>query len=522
MNKLQTVVKVATLQPWNHITGVTPVLEILTSGESPVPLSPDTATSAVGLLDMPRLPKTIAHDPPLRDFGQANSDVPFHGLFNQGALETQNLLYNAQQALSTPTPTPDELAWNLKASGSSGEAAPAAPAKAAWVDEDDEDLPEVDLTSHNRLKKLRASRDEAKVSVKEYESRLRSRFTQMSGRQAWATQPATGEDSDDDFVPSLKKISDPTKLAIRRLTNVTVRQKSGYQPVTVLAWHPREKLLLSASKFSDSFRLNKVDGKKNTEVYSAKLKDFKIQSAAFLNNQEVAAVGPQGTVCLFDVNKQTVTAVKGACGTSRRDRKLWCLAPLGTKYFATATQGGEVLVSDTRSRKLAAKVQLGGPASVVMWHPNNGNLICADGRANVYEWDVGTRRCVSKVHDDLAVSITCGAPFDKGLAFGTSSSTMDVVDFKQEGGGGLGDFRTICDSLVNPLTSVCSMKGNVIFGATNAKNSAIRATNAGTSQTYSNWPTTISNLGRVESLAAKEDWLAMGNSRGQVLLFNVD
>ncbi|KAF4742059.1 U3 snoRNP protein, partial [Perkinsus olseni] len=210
---------------------------------------------------------------------------------------------------------------------------------------------------------------------------------------------------------------------------------------------------------------------------------------------------------------QSVTAVKGACGTSRKDRKLWSISALGGKSFAMATQGGEVLVSDTRSRKLAAKFQLGAPASVVMWHPTNNHLICADGRANVYEWDVGTRRCLSKVHDDLAVSITCGATFDHGLAFGTSSGTLDVVDIKE--GGGLGGFRTVCESLVNPLTAVCSLRGKILLGATNAKNSAIRATNAVTGQTYSNWPTTISNLGRVESVAAKDDWLAMGNSRGQ-------
>ncbi|KAF4724834.1 U3 snoRNP protein, partial [Perkinsus olseni] len=393
----------------------------------------------------------------------------------------------------------------------------------AWVDEDDDaSNTEVDLTSHNRLKKLRSSRDEVKVSVREYEARLRDRFTQMSGRQDWAqAKPVEDEDSDDEFIPSLNKASDPTKLAIRRVTNVCGRPQhsGGYGPITVLAWHPKEDLLLSANRLGDSFRLNKVDGKKNTEVYSAKLKDFQIESATFLNSNEVAAVGPQGTVCLFDVNKQSVTAVKGACGTSRKDRKLWSISALGGKSFAMATQGGEVLVSDTRSRKLAAKFQLGAPASVVMWHPTNNHLICADGRANVYEWDVGTRRCLSKVHDDLAVSITCGATFDHGLAFGTSSGTLDVVDIKE--GGGLGGFRTVCESLVNPLTAVCSLRGKILLGATNAKNSAIRATNAVTGQTYSNWPTTISNLGRVESVAAKDDWLAMGNSRGQVMLFTV-
>ncbi|KAF4728080.1 U3 snoRNP protein [Perkinsus olseni] len=393
----------------------------------------------------------------------------------------------------------------------------------AWVDEDDDaSNTEVDLTSHNRLKKLRSSRDEVKVSVREYEARLRDRFTQMSGRQDWAqAKPVEDEDSDDEFIPSLNKASDPTKLAIRRVTNVCGRQQhsGGYSPITVLAWHPKEDVLLSANRLGDSFRLNKVDGKKNTEVYSAKLKDFQIESAAFLNGNEVAAVGPQGTVCLFDVNKQSVTAVKGACGTSRKDRKLWSISALGGKSFAMATQGGEVLVSDTRSRKLSAKFQLGAPASVVMWHPTNDHLICADGRANVYEWDVGTRRCLAKVHDDLAVSITCGATFDHGLAFGTSSGTLDVVDIKE--GGGLGGFRTVCESLVNPLTAVCSLRGKILLGATNAKNSAIRATNAVTGQTYSNWPTTISNLGRVESVAAKDDWLAMGNSRGQVMLFTV-
>lgn len=396
------------------------------------------------------------------------------------------------------------------------------------MDEDDDastSTAEVDLTSHNRLKKLRSSRDEKKISVREYESRLRDRFTQMSGRQNWAeTKPGEEDetvDSEDEFIPSLNKAADPSKLGIRRVANVSAgRGPAGYSPVTVLAWHPREDLLLSAHRNGDSFRLNKVDGKNNKEVYAAKLKDFQIESTAFLNSHEVAAVGPQGTVCLFDLNQQSVTAMKGACGTNRKDRKLWSISALGnSKSFAMATQGGEVLVTDTRSRKLAAKFQLGAPASVVAWDQDSDRLVCADTRANVYLWDVGSRRCVAKAHDDLAVSITCGAMFHHGLAVGTSSGTLDVVGLK--GDGSLGDFRTVCESLVNPLTTVCSLRGEVLFGGTNAKNSAVRATNATTGQTYSNWPTRISNLGRVESMAAKDDWLAMGNSRGQVLLFTV-
>ncbi|EER17161.1 hypothetical protein Pmar_PMAR027075, partial [Perkinsus marinus ATCC 50983] len=96
------------------------------------------------------------------------------------------------------------------------------------VDEDDDastSTAEVDLTSHNRLKKLRSSRDEKKISVREYESRLRDRFTQMSGRQNWAeTKPGEEDetvDSEDEFIPSLNKAADPSKLGIRRVANVS-------------------------------------------------------------------------------------------------------------------------------------------------------------------------------------------------------------------------------------------------------------------------------------------------------------
>lgn len=165
-----------------------------------------------------------------------------------------------------------------------------AESKAAWVDEDDEEI-EVDLTSQNRLRKLRQTQGETVVSGREYMHRLREQHRKLNGgglgwtrkrrRRVWSEDKAEEESllrSTQPLVDSAESAFatlPPGRLDISRMNDANQHGVSA-AVVQCVDWHKDAMLMLTAG-YDKSLRVFHVDGKENRRFHSVYLQDMPIR-----------------------------------------------------------------------------------------------------------------------------------------------------------------------------------------------------------------------------------------------------
>ena len=162
--------------------------------------------------------------------------------------------------------------------------------EAAWVDEDDEQV-EVDLSSQNRLRKLRQAQSETVVSGREYSQRLREQHRKLhSGATGWTRKRrrrATTDDqaeetallqSNEPLVASAESVFSSLPagpLDIKRLNDANQHGVSS-SVVQSVDWHKDAMLMLTAG-YDKSLRIFHVDGKENRKFHSVYLQDMPIR-----------------------------------------------------------------------------------------------------------------------------------------------------------------------------------------------------------------------------------------------------
>eukprot|EP00746_Dinoflagellata_sp_MGD_P003133 gnl/MRDRNA2_/MRDRNA2_106099_c0_seq1.p1 gnl/MRDRNA2_/MRDRNA2_106099_c0~~gnl/MRDRNA2_/MRDRNA2_106099_c0_seq1.p1 ORF type:complete len:508 (+),score=108.87 gnl/MRDRNA2_/MRDRNA2_106099_c0_seq1:92-1615(+) len=412
-------------------------------------------------------------------------------------------------------------------------------AEAAWEDPDDATL-QVDLNSQNRLKKLRTDDEEKLVDGKEYERRLRQQFKTIHGSVAWSQKQKALEpsDSEDEVVATSgsRVVKDGSRLSPKEINVVRLNDKStanvSKAVMQSVKFHPNSELLLTAG-LDKTLRLFAIDGDENPRLSSKHIEGFPISSASFTpDGGKAVLTGITRKLFVFDVTTGECLGVPNIGG--RPDRRYWGLAVgphpkdapslVGSKSFAMLSDNGYVLVCDVATRQLVRTFKMNADARVAVFSPQRNILYSADDEAFIYEWDLGTGRCVQRKKDEWAIQIWSMAlnPTKPVMAVGTSSGTIDLLDIS---GPSLPSqpFKSI-DNLTTTVTSLqFHGKGEVLLGASKWKKNSMRMAHSGTWTVFPNWPTKQSPLGYVTAMdfSRNSGMLAIGNQKGKVLLYRL-
>ena len=101
----------------------------------------------------------------------------------------------------------------------------------------------------------------------------------------------------------------------------------------------------------------------------------------------------------------------------------------GSKYFAFACkQSGYILVMGQDSKKLLFDLKMNGTCQAVAFSPDEKYLWSVGDEAEIYQWDLTTRRCVQKVQDEGGFNTTKLAVSPNGtlLATGSKMGTVNL------------------------------------------------------------------------------------------------
>lgn len=414
--------------------------------------------------------------------------------------------------------------------------------KAAWQDPDDENVT-VNIEKESRLRKLRTSEGESRITGAEYTQRLRTKFEALNQNTEWAKIPSAkrarveddsdGEDALESVVQSTQSLVAPSttlpaqNLSVTRVRDANVREPSE-SVVESIDWHPNGKLLMTAGQ-DKTIRLFEIDGENNPKAQGVFFNDMPILHAAFTpDGTQIIAAGRRKYFYAFDLNQGEAYKVPGIKGRAEKSLESFVLSPDGSNITFFGNDGALLLV-DMRSKNLVASLKMNGTLRAADYSGDSRELYSFGGEGQVYVWDVRARRCRHKFFDEgcvqgtsLTVSKSLGT--DQYLATGSNSGIVNIYDR-----------ANLFEERPSPLKALSSITVPVDCMAFNSdaqlfawsasnKKQCLRVAHVASRTTFANWPTAQSPLGHVSclSFSPNSGYLAVGNHKGRVLLYRLN
>ncbi|KAI0078522.1 WD40 repeat-like protein [Panus rudis PR-1116 ss-1] len=459
---------------------------------------------------------------------------------------------------------------NPEPSSSSSIFAPKSRKPSAWSDPDDANV-QVSLAENNRLRKLRDAPDDDVVSGRDYERRLRRQYEKINPTPEWAAQArkklhpkekrrrstaSSDTDADEDDVDvsalltstggilsrSRRKTLPKGTLSIERLRDANISARSE-GAVKVVQFHPSPQLPVMLTAGEDRrLRLFNVDGHTNPHLQTVHIPDLPITNALFHpSGTNVLLTGQRPFYYSYDLQSGTVLrSPRGLWGTTFNGTNVQdgsmeiCAFDPSGEVLAVAGRRGYVHLVDWRSGagQVVGSVKMNSAVNSVWWSGGVGGRKCElmtlGEDAEVYVWDVAERRCVKRWKDEggYGSNIICGDRSGQYLGIGSRHGLVNVYG---------GDSTTSASAdrpkplktLENLTTSITSLRFNhdsqLLAMASNTKKDQMRLVHLPSLTAYSNWPTSGTPLGHVTSVdfSAGSEYVAIGNSRGRVLLYQL-
>ena len=221
------------------------------------------------------------------------------------------------------------------------------------------------------------------------------------------------------------------------------------------------------------------------------------------------------------------------------------------KLLAVAGRRGYVHLVDWSAGGAQVVGSLKGNSTVkdIWWsRENEGELMTLGEDSQIYIWDVRAQRCVKRWKDDggYGALIMGGDPLGSYVAVGSvglfpPQHLKLIVHFRSKSGitNVYNSSAFYSPSPVQPVhlkplkalgnltTAVSSLTFNhdaqLMVMASSMKKDQLRLVHLPSCSVFQNWPTSSTPLGRVTAVdfSTNSGYLAVGNTRGRVLLYNI-
>ncbi|KAF9051089.1 WD40 repeat-like protein [Hymenopellis radicata] len=423
---------------------------------------------------------------------------------------------------------------------------------AAWSDPSDP--PSVSIES-NQLRKLRDAPSETVLSGREYESRLRRQFERINPAPSWARKRRRDEDEDEDDVDNLLSSTTgilsqkrrPTlasgTIAIERLRDANqASQKSNIGDVKSIVFHPSDRVPVLAVGTGDRrVRLYNIDGHTSPLLQTLHIPSLPLTSISFHpSGSHLLLAGTRPTYSIFDLQTGQVTNQTGLWGSrfssASKDKPenmhLTAFSP-GGGLLAVAGRNGNLHLVDWQSGggQVVGTMKCPGSAGggiKSLWWADDGTLATLTADAEVFLWDIGQRKCSRRWKDEGGFRGT-GRTMSgcaNWLAIGSNTGLVNVYESDSFAKNREGQPKTK-KTLGNITTAISSMTFNhdaqLMAIASKEKKDSMKLIHFPSLTAFGNWPTSSTPVGHVTTIdfSPRSDYLAIGNTRGRVLLYHL-
>lgn len=373
------------------------------------------------------------------------------------------------------------------------------------------------------------------------------RFQSGSGSVAWADpenflstkkQPQHGDDSDsdeeearsaEDVVRTTGKMLETAGDVLQQGSLDICRMKDANQHspsnavVQSVQFHPNGQLLLTAG-LDKTLHLFQVDGTTNAAVESVFLKDLPLLDAKFtLGGSRVLLAGPRPYFFSYDLEAGRVTKIPGLAGRKEKKLERVVVSQSGDRAVFLGSDGYMSVVS-ARSYEWIGNLKMNGSVKAAAFCEDDRYLLSTGSDGDIYKWDMRTRQCVFRHHDEgsLGNFALAASPDGKYYAAGSASGVVNVYD-----NAGLTAPAKPRKALMQLTTQVDSLRFNpdsqILAMASRDVRDELKFVHLPSLTVFSNWPTARTPLHYVSAMdfSPSSGYFAVGNARGRVLLYRL-
>ncbi|GAA6006200.1 Utp18p [Rhodotorula paludigena] len=346
---------------------------------------------------------------------------------------------------------------------------------------------------------------------------------------------------------------EPGEIDIDRVRDANQQEQTS-SAVVEIGFHPRAQVLFSATS-DRRLRLFQIDGTTNPLLQTLHVPELPIQAAAFHpSGSSVLLTGSRPFFLSYDVQTgQTLRSPRGLlhAGLGGSDRastggsgglERFRFSPGTGDVLALAGRRGYVHLVDwgasgvSRGGQVLGEVKMNAPVVGLAWQRDGRELVTLGEDSDVYVWDVGTRKCVERWRDEGGFGARAieTSRDGKWTAVGSSTGIVNLYDDASAGQAGLGAGRRLegqerkaRKAVENLVTPVSTMRFNhdaqLVALASKTNKDQLKLVHLPSCTVFQNWPTQQTPLHHVTSVdfSKGSEWLAVGNQRGKVLLYEV-
>ncbi|GAA5969618.1 hypothetical protein JCM11641_008180 [Rhodosporidiobolus odoratus] len=339
---------------------------------------------------------------------------------------------------------------------------------------------------------------------------------------------------------------EPGELDIDRVRDAN-QHEQGSGAIVEVGFHPRAQVLFSATS-DRRLRLFQIDGTDNPLLQTLHLPELPIQSAAFHpSGSSILLTGPRPFFLSYDLQTgQTLRSPRGLlnAGLGGSDKaatggsgglERFRFSPGAGDVLAVGGRRGYVHLVDwsssgvSRGGQVIGEVKMNVAVKGIAWQREGKELLTLGEDSEVYVWDVGTRKCVDRWKDEGGFGSVALETSKNGdyAAVGSTTGIVNVYDPSSRGQYTQGGERKAKKAIENLVTSVSTMRFNhdaqLLALASKTNKDQLKLVHLPTCSVYQNWPTQQTPLHHVTCVdfSKGSEWLAVGNQRGKVLLWEV-
>ena len=287
----------------------------------------------------------------------------------------------------------------------------------------------INLNKTNKLRKLKKSIGESKISSEEYELRIREHYNNMNNIKnndlyKWAEDDEENNNTtnDNDLLnegDDLEKLLRTNKSIVNENKILTtsnilkyqqcpqVTKLPGYQHISIMStinFHPSNREILLTSGLDKKLKIFNINYSEN---FSSKLiktintLDIPIFSVKFISNDDIIITGRRKHYYLYNLEKQNLTRIEGnfALSSNKINSLEKCFVGIDSNIYSFGDNYGNIYLYDINTKRFKYDIKISSSINSICFDDKN-YLYAVGDQSEIYIYDLRQyRNCLKKVND---------------------------------------------------------------------------------------------------------------------------
>ena len=417
----------------------------------------------------------------------------------------------------------------------------------------------INLNKTNKLRKLKKSIGESKISSEEYELRIREHYNNMNNIKnndlyKWAEDDEENNNTtnDNDLLnegDDLEKLLRTNKSIVNENKILTtsnilkyqqcpqVTKLPGYQHISIMStinFHPSNKEILLTSGLDKKLKIFNINYSEN---FSSKLiktintLDIPIFSVKFISNDDIIITGRRKHYYLYNLEKQNLTRIEGnfALSSNKINSLEKCFVGIDSNIYSFGDNYGNIYLYDINTKRFKYDIKISSSINSICFDDKN-YLYAVGDQSEIYIYDLRKyRNCLKKVNDYGNFYTNC-MDISKNYNYLATGGKQGYVNLYK-----VSDLVNDLNEDVEPikiydnLTTSCDYirfdKVNNMMGMSSKwKKNAFRFVNLENKNVFNNIPSFREHLKYPFCFDFNSDnsLISIGNDEGKAFLFHIE